>query len=78
MSHRNTITHCLLLLLGSLSALSVNAETLIHNINGYTITSQGLQQFSGLVIDDNGRVKQTLDNASLRREFLSLCTQSQR
>ncbi len=42
-----------------------NAETAIHNINGYTSTEDGLQAFSVLVIDDSGHIVATGDEALL-------------
>lgn len=41
------------------------ADTAIHNINAYTSTADGLQRFSVLVIDDDGRVAATGDEALL-------------
>ena len=38
---------------------SYQADTLIHNIKGYTSTEEGLLEFSGLHIDDAGKVKST-------------------
>jgi predicted amidohydrolase YtcJ len=45
----------LLLLAGSVSA----AETVIHNISGYTSTAAGTREFSVLVVSDTGRVVAT-------------------
>ncbi len=41
------------------------ADTVIHTINAYTSTADGLQRFSVLVIDDEGRVAATGDEALL-------------
>ncbi len=41
------------------------ADTAIHNINAYTSTADGVQRFSVLVIDDDGRVAATGDEALL-------------
>ena len=35
------------------------ADTLVHNIKGYTTTEEGLLTFQGLLYDDNGKVIQT-------------------
>jgi predicted amidohydrolase YtcJ len=45
----------LLLLAGS----AVAAETAIHNVTGYTSTATGIQEFSVLVISDDGKVAAT-------------------
>ncbi len=42
-----------------------DADTVIHNINAYTSTMDGLERFSVLVIDDEGRVAATGDEALL-------------
>lgn len=55
----------LLLLLSLLIPTFLSATTLVHNIKGYTSTEQGLLQFDGLLIDEQGRVEQTLDQASV-------------
>ncbi len=38
---------------------NASAETLIHNVNGYTSTDSGIESFSAMIIDDNGRVAAT-------------------
>jgi len=48
-----------------LASFCANAGTVIHNINAYTSSTDGLQRFSVLVIDDNGRVTATGDEALL-------------
>ncbi len=60
--HRTIIS--LLVLIISAPAL---AETLVHNIKGYTITEDGLLTFHGLLYDDQGKVVQTLDKPSVEK-----------
>ncbi len=48
-----------------LVSFCANAGTVIHNINAYTSCTDGLQRFSVLVIDDDGRVTATGDEALL-------------
>jgi hypothetical protein len=60
-------------LVGGLAAFALTApaaaDTLVDNVNGYTLRSDGrLQRFNGLVIDDHGRVKQTLTGRERRPE----------
>ena len=45
--------------------MPLSAETLVHNVKGYTITEDGLLTFHGLLYDDEGKVIQTLDKASV-------------
>jgi predicted amidohydrolase YtcJ len=52
----------LLLLAGTASA----AETVIHNVTGYTSTNTGMREFSVLVISDEGRVLATGDDALMQ------------
>ncbi len=50
-----------------LLSVAVQAETLIDNVNGMTFSKDGsIQRFSGLVIADDGRVKQLLDRKDKR------------
>ena len=44
------------------------ADTLLHNIQGYTSSDQGMQSFSVLIFDDNGRVLATGDD-QLRADY---------
>ncbi len=48
---------CVLLLLG----LPALADTALFNVNGYTSTADGIQRFSVLVFDDDGKVVATGD-----------------
>ena len=41
------------------------ADTAVHNITGYTSTDQGLQSFTVLVFDDDGRIRATGDDRLL-------------
>lgn len=46
---------------------SANADSLIENVNGMTMTKQGtVRRFSAMLIDDDGRVKQLLDRRDKR------------
>lgn len=47
------------------SAKIAVADTAVHNITGYTSTSDGLKSFTVLVFDDNGRVTATGDDRLL-------------
>ena len=60
----------LLLLLAALfAAAPALADSLIDNVNGYTMRADGrLHRFTGLVIDDEGRVKQLLQRGDRRPE----------
>jgi len=44
---------------------TAHAATVIHNINGYSSSADGIVRFSMLVIDDSGRVAATGDEAML-------------
>ena len=46
-------TACLLLLVATAAA---RAETVYHNVRGYTSTSDGIHPFAALVVDDAGKV----------------------
>lgn len=59
-SLKTTLT---ILLLASVKIAA--AETLVHNIAGYTSTDDGLQSFTVLVFDDEGRVSATGDDRLL-------------
>ena len=55
-------------LTAALLASSANADTLITNINGIQADDQGqLQHFNGLVIGDDGKVRQVLQHVELVR-----------
>ena len=60
----------LLLLLAALfAAAPALADALVDNVNGYTIRQDGhLFRFTGMVIGDDGRVKQLLDRRDRRPE----------
>lgn len=52
-----------------LSAAPAMADMLVDNVNGYTMRSDGrLHRFTGMVIDDAGRVKQLLTERDRRPE----------
>lgn len=59
-----------LLLLASLLVVApALADSLVDNINGYTMREDGrLHRFNGIVIDDEGRVKQLLQRGDRRPE----------
>jgi predicted amidohydrolase YtcJ len=59
--YRSTIAACLCLI-----SASVFAETLVHNITGYTSTEDGTLKFYGLLFDDNGKVLNTFDEKAAR------------
>lgn len=46
-------------LLLSLCSAFVNAETVLHNLTGYTSTDDGIRQFKVLVFDDEGKIVAT-------------------
>jgi len=54
-----------LLLLSLFVSLVISADTLVHNITGYTSTDKGVLQFDGLLIDGQGKVVKTLDAKSV-------------
>jgi predicted amidohydrolase YtcJ len=57
------------LLCALLAAAPALADVLVENVNGYTMRSDGrLHRFSGMVIDDSGRVKQLLTERDRRPE----------
>ena len=57
----------LLALAGALLATSAPAKTLISNVNGIQVGSDGkLQHFGSLLIDDNGRVEAVIKTAHPR------------
>ena len=41
------------------------AETLVHNVKGYTVTEEGMLTFHGLLYGDDGKVIKTLDKSSV-------------
>jgi imidazolonepropionase-like amidohydrolase len=56
-------------LLALLIAAPALADTLVDNVNGYTMKSDGrLHRFNGMVLDDQGRVKQLLTARDRRPE----------
>ncbi|MGZ8349585.1 MAG: amidohydrolase family protein [Allosphingosinicella sp.] len=59
----------LLLLLALLVAAPALADALVDNVNGYTLREDGkLFRFNGMVLDDDGRVKQLLTRRDRRPE----------
>lgn len=46
----------------ALLAGTSNAETAVHNVNGYTSTADGIRQFSTLIIADDGKIIATGDD----------------
>lgn len=58
--HYNTAMRILLFLL--LAAGSSAAETVLHNISGYTSTDTGMHEFQVLVVSDDGKVVTTGGN----------------
>jgi hypothetical protein len=62
--------HRLLLLIGALlAAAPALADALIDNVNGYTLQQDGrLSRFTGMVLTDDGRVKQLLTRRDRRPE----------
>jgi len=58
------------LFLTLLMTTSLKSTTLIHNINGYTPTASGSLHFEGLLIDDDGRVLQTLSQQAVEEMLL--------
>ena len=61
------MTRILLALLALLSAAPAAAQTLVNNVNGYTIGADGrLQRFTGMVIGTDGRVTRLLEQGEPR------------
>lgn len=56
-----------LAILLALAAPDAGADTVLHNINGFTSTDDGIVEFSALVIDNAGRVAATGDAGLLQR-----------
>ena len=54
-------TRLTLALLALLACTAAGADTVLHNINGYTSSDEGLVTFNTLVFDDAGRVIATGD-----------------
>ncbi len=50
-----------------LAAAAATADTVIHNITGYTSSGDGIVEFSALAFDDAGRVLATGDDALVER-----------
>ncbi|MCP4300445.1 MAG: hypothetical protein GY783_07660, partial [Gammaproteobacteria bacterium] len=48
-----------------LFCVSAAAETVLHNVNGYTSSSDGIREFSVLVFDDSGKVVAIGDDSLL-------------
>ncbi len=65
-----TITRTVSITIISLATLICSnavADTVVHNINGYTSTNDGMRSFSVLVFDDAGRVVATGDEELLAK-----------
>jgi len=60
-------TKFLFIFLSSFIVSVLQASSLVHNIKGYTSTDTGLLQFEGLLIGDDGRVEQTLNQQALTK-----------
>jgi predicted amidohydrolase YtcJ len=54
-----------LLVLLFLAATTVEADTLVHNVAGYTSTEAGIKEFSAMLISDAGRIVAIGDHGSL-------------
>ena len=61
-----TAPRTLALLALSLSAAMASADTMLHNVAGYTSTDDGLREFSVLVWNDDGKVVATGDESLLQ------------
>ncbi|MEA3041058.1 MAG: hypothetical protein QOC65_547 [Sphingomonadales bacterium] len=60
------------LLAALLAAAPALADSLVDNVNGYTMRADGrLFRFTGMVVDDQGRVKQLLTGRERRPSFRS-------
>ncbi len=62
-----TLFFRLTLILILLMTVPLQSNTLLHNINGYTATAKGSLQFDGLLIDDQGKVLQTLSQQAVEK-----------
>ena len=58
----------ILFLAALLTAAPALADQLVDNVNGYTMRDGRLVRFNGMVIDDEGRVKQLLERGDRRPE----------
>ena len=58
----------ILFMLALLSAAPALADALVDNVNGYTMRDGRLIRFTGMVIGEDGRVKQLLDRGDRRPE----------
>jgi predicted amidohydrolase YtcJ len=69
---KNAVFHPVAAFLTALALLLASpalADALVDNVNGYTIREDGrLHRFTGIVIDDEGRVKQLLSRRDRRPE----------
>ena len=54
-----------------LTSLPLLAQTLVYNIKGYTNTQEGLLTFHGLLIDEQGKVIQTLDEEATKKVLMT-------
>jgi len=55
MTREKHVTRATFLLFTLLTAIA-QADTALHNVNGYTSTSNGIESFSVLIFDDEGRI----------------------
>jgi predicted amidohydrolase YtcJ len=55
----NTFKTMLCVLIGAALNVTVSAETIVHNVTGYTSTENGLVAFKVLVFDDAGKIVAT-------------------
>lgn len=60
--------NCAIALLALLAAAPVQADKLWYNLNGFTSTEDGLESFTSLAVDDDGRVI-AIGDESLRERF---------
>lgn len=57
----------LIAFLGCLLPFAAGAATLVHNMQGYTSSNDGIRDFTVLVFDDSGRIVATGDDALLEQ-----------
>ena len=55
------VSRATFLLMSLLSGIA-QADTALHNINGYTSTNDGIESFTVLIFDDSGRIIATGDD----------------
>ena len=65
----NFLSRFLLIAAAFFAAAPALADALVDNVNGYTLRRDGrLERFTGMVLTDDGRVKQLLDRGDRRPE----------